>query len=104
MRKVITTTELKAGAGEYVNAARLRGDCYVIAQRGKEGAALVPLHVLENYERTRARVAGFMEKVAQANADEDPEEIQAAINQAVKDVRARQRRQAGNSAKGPIKA
>lgn len=91
IRKTISTTELKSGAGEFVNAARLRGDCYVIAQRGKEGAALVPLHVLESYERNRARAGEIMESVAEANRGEDPQAIQEAIDRAVEQSRAESR-------------
>ena len=86
MKQTISTTELKKSVGEYVSSVRLRGDCYVIEQRGKEGAALVPIAVLRAYERKRHRAAAIMDAVAEAS-DMSEAEAMALANQEVTAVR-----------------
>lgn len=73
MKRTISTRELRAGIGEVVNTVRLRGDSYVIEQRGKPQAALIPLHIYENLERDRRWFAEFMNDVAES-ADMTEEE------------------------------
>ena len=91
MERKITTRDLRNTVGEIVNTVRLRGDTYLIEQRGKTEAALVPLHVYEAFKKNRQRLAELMEDVAERNADRDPEEIEQAIEQAIREVREEKR-------------
>lgn len=93
MRKNISTQDLKIHIGEVVDAVRLRGDRYIIERRGKAVAAIVPLTVNENDERNRRRLFDLIENVHRKNRDVPPEQIDAAIHQAVSEVRRSKRRQ-----------
>lgn len=95
MKQSISTTELKRSIGEVVSTVRLRGDCYVISQRGKEEAALVPIHVLESYERSRKRVAEIMDEAA-ASADLSEEEAMRIALEEVAASRAERRQRRGS--------
>jgi antitoxin (DNA-binding transcriptional repressor) of toxin-antitoxin stability system len=76
MKRTITTQELKASVGEIVDAARLRGDRFVIERDGQPLAALVPLDTLEAEERNRKRLAELMESVSSRNAEKDDAELE----------------------------
>lgn len=93
MRKNISTQDLKIHIGEVVDAVRLRGDRYIIERRGKAVAAIVPLTVNENDERNRLRLFDLIETVHKKNNEIPPEQIDAAINQAIGEVRQQKRRQ-----------
>jgi antitoxin (DNA-binding transcriptional repressor) of toxin-antitoxin stability system len=93
MRKNISTQDLKTHIGEVVDAVRLRGDRYIIERRGKAMAAIVPLTVNENDERNRRRLFDLIGTVHKKNRDVPPERIDAAIDQAIAEVRQQKRRQ-----------
>ena len=93
MRKNISTQELKTHIGEVVDSVRLRGDRYIIERRGKAVAAIVPLSVNENDERQRLRFFNLIEDVHQKNRDIPSKQIDAAIDQAITEVRRQKRRQ-----------
>ena len=83
MKHTISTTELSGSVGEIVSAVRLRGDCYVVSQRGKEDAALVPRWILDSHEQSRRRVSEIIRQVAaSSNLTEDE-----AMNVALAEVR-----------------
>lgn len=87
MKKIISTQDLKARIGEVMDAVRLRGDRYVITRRGKPVAALVPLYINASYERNRERLFKVIDEVHKQNEGIPPEKIQAAIDQAIDEVR-----------------
>ena len=93
MRKNISTQDLKTHIGEVVDSVRLRGDRYIIERRGKAMAAIVPLTVNENDERNRRRLFDLIDTVHKKNRDVPPEQIDAAITQAITEVRQQKRRQ-----------
>ena len=93
MEHTISTRDLRSAVGEVINTVRLRGDTYVIEQRGKPEAVLVPVHVYEAFKENRRRLIGLMEEVAQRNADRDPAEIDADIARAIAEVRAEKKSQ-----------
>jgi len=93
MRKKISTQDLKTHIGEVVDAVRLRGDRYVIERRGKAVAAIVPLAVHENDERNRSKLFDLIENVHTRNREVPSEQIDAAVSQAIAEVRQRKLRQ-----------
>ena len=102
MRKTISTQELKVHIGEIVDTVRLRGDRYIIERRGKPVAAVVPVEVEETHRRNRQALFDLMEKAAQRNRGIPPKKIDAAIEQAIREVRASKRaktRQEGGNGK-----
>jgi len=87
MKKNISTQELKSRIGEIVDAVNLRGDRYIVERRGKPLAALVPLEVHENDERSRRKLFDLMDGVARRNRHIPEEELEAIIDQAKTEVR-----------------
>lgn len=87
MTKSITTQELKANVGEFVDSVRLRGDRYVIQRRGKPVAALVPLSVNDAYENNRDQFFNLLNDIAERNKDMTVDEINSLVSKTVKDVR-----------------
>ncbi len=64
MKQTVTASQFEKSIGEIMKSVRARGECYVVSSRGREPVAVVPLHVLESYERSRQCAADIMEKVA----------------------------------------
>jgi prevent-host-death family protein len=92
MQRNISTQELKTRIGEVVDAVRLRGDRYIVQRRGKPVAALVPLHINVNYEQDRRELFALMRSVAQRNRAVPDADVEAAIDQALAEVRQPQRK------------
>jgi len=87
MRKTISTQELKTHVGEIVDSVRLRGDRYIIERRGKPVAAVVPVHIEDQYDRSRRDFFELIDRVHEKNRDVPPAEMEEAIDQAVREVR-----------------
>jgi prevent-host-death family protein len=81
MTKTISATELKASIGEHVNAVRFRGDTFLVTQRGKEVAALVPIHVLKSFEASRRRMVEIMEQMGKGNNLTEDEAMRIALEE-----------------------
>lgn len=81
MRRTISTSDLRKSAGKYVDAVKLRGDRYIIEQRGKECAALVPLEILQGIEVSRQRVAEIMKNVAEGSDLDEDEAMEVALSE-----------------------
>jgi antitoxin (DNA-binding transcriptional repressor) of toxin-antitoxin stability system len=92
MQKTISTQELKNSIGEVLDGVRLRGDRYIVERRGQALAALVPIRVHENYEKRRERLFEMIEAIHMRNKDVPSEEIQEAIDRAIREVRAEKRK------------
>lgn len=87
MEKTITTRDLRNTVGEIVNTVRLRGDTYLIEQRGKTEVALVPRYIYENFRNNREKLIGIMETIAERNAGRAEAEIDQDIERAIAEVR-----------------
>ena len=87
MEKTITTRDLRNTIGEIVNTVRLRGDTYLIEQRGKTEVALVPLHIYENFRNNRKALVSLMETIAERNKRRTEAEIDRDIELAIAEVR-----------------
>jgi len=94
MKRVITPSELGSDAEQILSAVREHGERFVIEVEGKGSAALVPIHVFEDYERRHLRMAKAIEALHAAVADCDDAEVEAAIEESFAEVRAERRAQA----------
>lgn len=91
MKQTITTSELGGTVGEVVDAVHRRGDFYVVSNQGRPEAAIVPIGVLESYERARGRAADILDAVAAANAMAEDDAMKLALEE-IAAVRAERRR------------
>jgi prevent-host-death family protein len=92
MRRTISTQGLKASIGDIVDRVRLSGDRYIVERRGTPVAAIVPLSVNESYEQNRERLFALVNEVHNQNRTVSSGKIDAAIAQAVMEVRQAKRK------------
>jgi len=94
MKQKTTTSQLEASADSIVAAVRETGDCYIISDGESDKAALVPLGVLEAFERSRIR-AGQVMNAMSAISNLPPED---AVRLAMEEVELyrRERRQSSD--------
>lgn len=92
MMKKISTQQLKASIGEVVDSVRLRHDRFTIERRGEPVAVMLPVLEYEMLERAhQAAKREFFELVRELREqtkDLDPVELQQAIDESIKEVRA----------------
>ena len=63
MVKTVTALEARHKLGELLEGAYHRGDQFVIERAGKPMAAVVPLHMLPNYDAVETGIAEGLEDI-----------------------------------------
>ena len=91
--RIKTMEDLRRSLGETIQGVYHDSDDVVIHRNGKPVAALVPLHRFEALERSKERLWELIQKNWEANKDADPAEVEAAVQQAIDEVRAESRRE-----------
>ena len=94
MSRTISQQDFAAGLQSVVSAVRNEGDCYIVTdERAGEPVALVPLRVLESYERSRARFADLLEEAGKSSGLTSEEAMAVALEEvaAVREARRRRR-------------
>lgn len=84
MGKTVTIEDARKKLGDLVDAARLKGDHYIISKKGKPAAALVPIEVVQKYEESKKMLLRLIEEVHEKNKGKKAEEIESLIDKAVK--------------------
>jgi len=84
MEKTVTIEDARKKLGNLVDAARLKGDHYIISKKGKPAAALVPIEVVQKYEESKKTLLHLIEEVHEKNKGKKAEEIESLIDEAVK--------------------
>jgi prevent-host-death family protein len=65
MEKVIAAFDARRKFGEVLNAVTVRGDRFVVERHGEAVAAVVPMHVYEQWKRQRDAFFAKWEEVAE---------------------------------------
>lgn len=91
MEKTVSAFDARRNFGEILQEVAANGDNIVVQRHGKPVAVVVPMHVYQQWQRSRE---AFFEKIRQAaeRADLSPEEGEPLVERAIEDVRARKRR------------
>ncbi len=84
MRKTVTIEDARKKLGNLVDAARLKGDHYIISKKGKPSAAIVPLELVQRHEESKKTLLYLIEEIHERNKGKKPKEIEALIDEAVK--------------------
>jgi prevent-host-death family protein len=84
MGKTVTIEDARKTLGTLVDAARLKGDRYIISKKGKPAAALVPLEIVQKHEESKKILLRLIEEVHDKNKGKKAEEIERIIDEAVK--------------------
>ncbi len=82
MEKELTITQIRESLGDVVDEVQYQGNRYIVMRHGKPAAAVVPLHIYENWKSNRARLFDLIAKMQEAAGDGDPEEILALVEEA----------------------
>lgn len=88
MERTVSAFEARRNFGEILQEVAANGDNVVVERHGKPVAVVVPLHVYQQWQRSRE---AFFEKIRQAaeRADMSPEEGDALVEEVIEKVRAR---------------
>lgn len=71
MEKQMALTEARGKFSEIVNEVMYQGDTYVISKLGKPAVAVVPLSVLEQWQRQREKQFAIIDEIQAQNADSE---------------------------------
>lgn len=88
MKRKLSAVEARKHFGELLEGVFYRGDEVVIERAGKVMAVVIPAYLYENIERSRERLWELIELAHERNKDVPPEEIEEAIAEAIREVRA----------------
>lgn len=69
MEKQMALTEARGKFSEIVNEVMYQGDTYVISKLGKPAVAVVPLSILEQWQKQRKKQFAIMDEIQAQNAE-----------------------------------
>jgi prevent-host-death family protein len=87
MEKHVSITQVRDKIGDVVDEVQYRNSHYIILRHGKPAAAVVPLHVLENWKSGRERLFSLVAQMQDAAGDTDPDEVMRMVLDAQQAVR-----------------
>lgn len=91
----ITAMQLRRTSGKLLDRVFYKGERFVIEKAGEPRAAIVPLREFEEMKRLKAeakkRLFAMTDEIRQAFANEDKEEIEREIKNAIREVRREKR-------------
>jgi len=101
MEKQMALTEARGKFSEIVNEVMYRGDTYVISKLGKPAVAVVPISVLEQWQRQREKQFAVLDEIQAQNrttevAEWDEETLLETIDDLVHEVRKQTRQDAAS--------
>jgi hypothetical protein len=88
MKRKLSAVEARKHFGEMLEGVHYRGDEVVIERAGKVMAVLIPEYLYRNLERDRERLWELIQMNWEHNKDVPPGEIEEAIEEAIREVRA----------------
>ncbi|MBK7215691.1 MAG: type II toxin-antitoxin system Phd/YefM family antitoxin [Candidatus Promineofilum sp.] len=88
MEKQMTITQVRDAIGEVVDEVQYQNNRYIILRHGKPAAAIVPLHVYENWQSNRERLFSLIEQMQATAGDADPDEVMQLVLEAQQATRA----------------
>ena len=93
MKRRLSAVEARKRLGEILEGVYYRGDEVVIERAGKPMAVVVSTGLYESLERSRDRLFELIEKNWERNKDVPYEVIEREVAEAIREVRAEQRRE-----------
>lgn len=85
----MSITQVRDAIGEVVDEVQHQNSRYIILRHGKPAAAIVPLHVYENWQTNRERLFDLIEQMRAAAGDVDPGEVMELVLEAQQATRNR---------------
>lgn len=87
MQKTISSMKVRQKLGQIMNEVSLRGDDYIINRAGKPIVAMVSMETYEMLKRSRMETKQAFQKIHDEMKNENPDEIEALITEAVSETR-----------------
>lgn len=87
MKRTVSAMEARRRLGELLESVYYRGDEVVIERAGKVMGVVIPEGRYRAMAASRRQAMDFIERIQQRNADVPEEELEAAIEAAVKEAR-----------------
>lgn len=91
MNRRVRVEQLQGSLEEIIERVYDQGDEVVVECDGKPMAAVVPIRQYESMQRSKDRLWELFNKNWKANRDVDPAEVEAAVEQATREVREERR-------------
>lgn len=85
----MSITQVRDAIGEVVDEVQHQNSRYIILRHGKPAAAIVPLHMYENWQTNRERLFDLIEQMRAAAGDVDPGEVMELVLEAQQATRNR---------------
>ena len=92
VKRTVTAGEARQRLGDLLNGVFYRGDEVAITRGGKTMGVVVTAERYESMSRSREELFDLIERIQTRNAGTPPEVIEREVAEAVKEVRALQRR------------
>ncbi|HVC31963.1 MAG TPA: type II toxin-antitoxin system prevent-host-death family antitoxin [Chloroflexota bacterium] len=92
MNRRVSVEEFQGSLEETLERVYDQGDEVVIERNGKPMAAVVPIRRYEALRRSKDQLWELIQKNREANRGADPVEVEAAVEQAIREVREERRR------------
>lgn len=91
MNRRVSVEQLQGSLEETIERVYGQGDEVAVECDGKPMAAVVPIRQYESMQRSKDRLWELFNKNWKANRDVDPAEVEAAVEQATREVREERR-------------
>ena len=95
MEKTVNALKARQNLGAILEEVYYKGDQYIVERAGKPMAAVVPMSQYLQWKKQRERFFAAIDEVRERNAGATPEEIEAEVAEAVREVRRMKDRSAG---------
>jgi prevent-host-death family protein len=87
MIKKVTALKARKNLGQLLEEVYYKGDQYIIERAGKPMAAIVPIRLLEEWQKRKERFFGTVDDLWQQNKNVKPDVIEQEVAEAVTAVR-----------------
>lgn len=87
MEKKLNISQVRDSIGDLLDEVQYQNSKLIILRHGKPAAALVPLHIYENWKSNRQRLFELIEQMQEAGGDQDPDDVMALVLEAQEAVR-----------------
>jgi prevent-host-death family protein len=87
MEKELTSTQVRDRFSTILDEVQYQGGKYIVKRKGKPAAAIVPLHIYQNWKKNQERLFELISQAQEASGESDPEEMMALALEAQTAVR-----------------
>ena len=87
MERTVNALKARQNLGQILEEVFYKGDQYIVERAGKPMAAVIPIGQYMQWKERRERFFAMIDELREKNRDATPEEIEADVAEAVREVR-----------------